>query len=336
MKKFFRTKRVSSQYGESLLHLWVAGKIQTSWNCWNKVYEAALCKKAFNEIEDIFFIAEDLYFSFVYGYYAKSYSEIEDTLYIYRRGVGNYAKLKNSGLNLNQFKSILNEKDVFDAIENFIQQKPDKDNFQPMVQKIYDYLLNENVGLWSNKLREEDKVKGFELLIKTWLSDNIFCAKKLSDAWRNNYGKIDTNLQKYITARLDIKNFGTAGNTIEVIEISDKTTKVQSPGWFKNAQGQGIVIQSSQGDLRLNIKCNSNGSLEIALRGMDCRDKNNNRFPVWIDYKKLIVNGEEIFASSHVVWHDKPYRHRFNVVDGEMVAIDVEWKAVDNTSEFLP
>ncbi len=57
---------------------------------------------------------------------------------------------------------------------------------------------------------------------------------------------------------------------------------------------------------------------------------------MWIDYKKLNVNCEDIFTSSHVVCHDKPYRYRFNVVDEEMVAIDVEWKAVDNTSEFLP
>lgn len=325
LKMRFRTKRVIPQYGDSLLHLWADGRVRKNWNCTNKIYEAVLCKKAYNEIEDKFFlIAEDLYYSFVHGYYVKSYSEIEDTLYVYRKGVGGYTGL-NREIDLNRFKSILNEKDVFDAIEHFIQRKPDKENFRPMVQWIYEYLLNENINVWSNRLRYSDKEKGFELLIKTWLPDNAFCAMKLSDAWRNNYGKTDKNLQKYITARLDIKNFGADGNIVEIIETSDKSAKVQSPGWFKNAQGQGIVVQSSKGEIRLKIKCRGTGTLEIALRGMDCRDKNNNRIPVWIDFKKLSVNSEDIFIGSHVVCHDKPFKHRVNVADGEMINLDVAW-----------
>ena len=117
---------------------------------------------------------------------------------------------------------------------------------------------------------------------------------------------------------------------VEIIETSDKSATVQSPGWFKTAQGQGIVIQSSKGDIRLKIKCRGNGALEIALRGVDVRDKNNKRVPVWIDFKKLNVNNEDIFTGSYVVCHDKPFRHRFHVVDGETVALDVAWwRAVD-------
>ena len=330
LKKYFRTKRVRPLFGESLLHLWVDGKIRTSWNCWNKIYVTTLCKKAYNDIEDKYFtIAEDVYFSFVYGYFAKSYSEIEDSIYIYRRGVGIYDKLTR-GIDLNQFKSILNEKDIFDAIEHFIQRKPDKDKFLPMVWWIYETLLDGNINFWSNKLREADQVKGFELLIKTWLTDNVFCAMKLSDAWRNYYRKKEVGLQKYITARIDIKNFGAEENKVEIIETSDKTAKIQSPAWFKNAQGQGIVVQSSKGEIRLRIKCIGNGALEIALRGMDCRDKNNNRVPIWIDYKKLNVNGVDIFTSSHVVCHDKPFKHRFNVADEEMVTIDAAWWKADD------
>ena len=137
-------------------------------------------------------------------------------------------------------------------------------------------------------------------------------------------------IQNFITARLDIKNFGTAGNTVEIIKISDKTAKIQFPGWFKNAQGQGIVLQSSLGDIRLIIKCCGTGTLEIALRGVDCRDKNNNRVPIWIDFKKLNVNGEDIFTGSHIVCHDRPFKHRFDVADGEIVTLNVAWwRAVD-------
>lgn len=153
--------------------------------------------------------------------------------------------------------------------------------------------------------------------------------KYVRDVERNAY----RSFNKYKTARIDIKNYGAEGNLVEVIETSDKSATVQSPGWFKTAQGQGIVIHSFKGDIRVVIKCSGNGALEVALRGVDCRDKNNKRIPVWIDFKKLNVNGEDVFTNSHVVWHDKPFKHRLNVVDGEIVSLEVEWKAVDNTSE---
>lgn len=145
---------------------------------------------------------------------------------------------------------------------------------------------------------------------------------------------MDQRLHKFITVRLDIKNFGAEGNAIEVIECSDKNAWVSSPGWFKNAQGQGVVIQSLKGEIQLKIKCSGNGMMETTLRGVDFRDKNNNRVPVWIDLKKMNVNGEDIFTDSHVVCHDKPLKYRCDVEDGEIVTICAIWQAVDNTSAY--
>ena len=215
--------------------------------------------------------------------------------------------------------------------------------YQVMFQIIQSLAYDER--LYSNAAKELNYICSLLRSTYNMVEDKKTCRAKLTDTElllleqilksRDNEER-NANFDKYKTARIDIKNFGAEENMVQVIEISDKNAKIQSPSWLKNVQGQGIVVQSLKGDMRLAIKCRGNGSLVIALRGVDFRDKNNNRFPVWIDYKKLNVNGADVFTNSHVVCYDKPFRHRLNVTDGEMVIIDVEWKDVDNTSEYLP
>jgi hypothetical protein len=134
-------------------------------------------------------------------------------------------------------------------------------------------------------------------------------------------------LHKYITARIDIKNFGDEENEVRIISCSDPSAWIDYPAWFTNAQGKGIVIQSSEGKMELQIACIGNGELRISLRGMDYRDENQKRVPVWIDYTKLCVNEESIFKNSHVVWHDKPFVYKKLVKNGQAMDICLEWKA---------
>ena len=111
-KRFYLTQKVNPLEGESLVHLWYDGKYRTSWNATNKIYSSQLCKQAYDEVEEErFVIAEDVYVFFVHGYYAKSYSEIEDNLYKYRQGVGAYSGLNNK-IDLERFKGFLREKDA--------------------------------------------------------------------------------------------------------------------------------------------------------------------------------------------------------------------------------
>ncbi len=217
--------------------------------------------------------------------------------------------------------------------------------YQAMFQIIQSLTYDER--LYSNAAKELNHICSLLRSTYNMVEDKKSCRAKLTDTelllleqilnLRDNEERdAYRNFDKYKTARIDIKNFGAEENTVEVIEISDKNAKVQSPSWFKNAQGQGIVVQCIKGDMRLAIKCRGNGSLVIALRGVDFRDKNNNRFPVWIDYKKLNVNCADVFTNSHVVCYDKPFRYRLHVVDGETVVLNVKWNDVDNTSDYLP
>lgn len=133
----------------------------------------------------------------------------------------------------------------------------------------------------------------------------------------------DVNNASY--ARIDIKNNGTNENDIEILEVADRTAQVNSPKWLQK-NGNGRVIKSNSGNLSLKIKCMGDGILNIALRGPDIRDAENKRTPIWIDYKKFIVDDSILFESIKPAWHGKPHKFDMNVKDSQVVNIHVEWK----------
>ena len=144
----------------------------------------------------------------------------------------------------------------------------------------------------------------------------------------------DIFLEKYCTARIDIKNFGVNTNNIKILDIDDSNSEIFRPRWFNNHLGEGIQIHSSKGVLDLKIKCINHGDLKIILRGMDVRDRNDNRFPVYIDYTNFSVNDEEIINGNELTCHDYPYSFSMLVRDSEIIDIHIEWMPFNSSSEF--
>lgn len=135
---------------------------------------------------------------------------------------------------------------------------------------------------------------------------------------------------KYKTVRVDIKNFGTADNNVTIECCSDEVTKVNSPGWFKDARGSGVVVHSTQSNVELEAKCLGDGSMRLWLRGMDCRDHTGKRYPVWICVTCLRVDDKELFNNPQLVCHDRPFVYNMKVTNGQILKIYVEWQsAVD-------
>lgn len=140
-------------------------------------------------------------------------------------------------------------------------------------------------------------------------------------------------LMKYFTARIDIKNFG-KGNNIILNQMTDLSANIFYPRWFENDEGKGIIIESSFGVLDFELKCVNKGTLKLWFRGVDCLDRNNNRFPVYIDYTTIEVNNEKVIEKNTLTWHDEPYLYEKNVNDGEFVKIHIEWAPFNNLSEY--
>ena len=120
--------------------------------------------------------------------------------------------------------------------------------------------------------------------------------------------------------RLDTKNFGTADNALAVIAPK---TKVSIPAWFANAQGKGSMIEGAELKQSISLKAIKSGKLQLTFKGPD-RRANNVRYPLYIDYKSIKIDGKEILSSPVATWHDKPFKYEMPVKDGQVVKIAFE------------
>lgn len=126
-------------------------------------------------------------------------------------------------------------------------------------------------------------------------------------------------IQKQLTSsRIDIKNFGNANNAVETTTLA----KISAPVWFANAQGQGQVVESNKKIQSMTIKAIQDGKLILSFKGQDKR-YNGTRFPVWVDYKSIKIDGKEILSVPVATWHDKPFRCEMPVKDGQVVKVEV-------------
>ena len=156
----------------------------------------------------------------------------------------------------------------------------------------------------------------------------------LTESYKDNKLNLEKNLKlvKYSTARIDIKNFGTE-NKIEIISNSDNIASVTRPSWFKNDEGEGVLIQSNKGYIDLEFKCINNGTLKIWFRGVDFISKNKQRFPIYINYICSTINNDEIF-NNRLTCHDEPAYFEKKVNDSEIVKLHVEWEPMSDSAIY--
>lgn len=152
---------------------------------------------------------------------------------------------------------------------------------------------------------------------------------------QQNNPDIIQKLLKYNLARIDITNSG-KNNSLELIKCSDKNCAVKKPSWIKPENGGGLIIESLTNSIDFTFKCINDGEIAISLKGKDERDKNNKRFPIYIDYTVFKINGKQILKENTLTHHDKPYTFKKNVKNGEEITIHLEWKPFDYQSEYKP
>ena len=141
-------------------------------------------------------------------------------------------------------------------------------------------------------------------------------------------------LMKYNTARLDILNEGSKDNTVKIIEYDDSNMINEYPKWFQSNNGKGLRIESFKGSLNLTLSCVNGGKIRLRLRAPDIRDKNGNRFPIFVDYTKLKINGKCYIENNVLVSHDNVFDIYFNVKDSEIINISCEWLPFNSQSSY--
>ena len=161
------------------------------------------------------------------------------------------------------------------------------------------------------KLPKKSKLKPWLLL-----PYNLLKQKYLQEKYQN--AQCQSICRQLKSMRIDIKNFGKAENGTDIATAA----KVSRPAWFANEQGQGCVAESCGNTEKLSITCRGAGKLRLEFRGSDKRF-DGTRFPLWIDYKSIKINGKEQLTAPVATWHDKPYRFEMPVKDGQVVTVEV-------------
>lgn len=166
----------------------------------------------------------------------------------------------------------------------------------------------------------QSKIPNYSIDNELWLKGFINEPK-----FENNGKNIENLLSKYYTARIDLKNFGLETNALEILQNSDKQSKVHYENWFKDETGEGFVIESKKCSMKLKMKCINDGNLKLWLRSKDFRDKENNRIPIFIDFTRLKINGIDYIGEKKHISHDNSFVVEKEVKDSEILNIEIEW-----------
>ena len=125
--------------------------------------------------------------------------------------------------------------------------------------------------------------------------------------------------------RIDIKNMGNEDNSLVFLDSHNPEYTIIQPEWFRNSKGIGSIINGGTGNIDLSFKCVNDGKLEMDFRGVDFRDSWGTKLPLFVDYKKIVIDEEVILNSSRITWHDDSLRYNKDVKDGQIVNLHVEW-----------
>ena len=203
--------------------------------------------------------------------------------------------------------------------------------FAPMhfTKNFHNYLFNKLINIVSqdisiqkfsnnpkNRIFDEDSLKS-ELKRANFETQILLKNIKKS--------KVADLLIKYNSARIDVKNYGSLDNKIKLVDENFHLARIYFPEWFKSDEGEGMIIESEKNSINFRFECINYGILKSFLRGPDIYDKNQVRFPVYIDFTNLTINDELIFDENKLVWHDCPYIFEKEVKNSEIIDIHVEW-----------
>ncbi|MBR1600396.1 MAG: glycosyltransferase family 61 protein [Alphaproteobacteria bacterium] len=131
---------------------------------------------------------------------------------------------------------------------------------------------------------------------------------------------IENVKQILTTFRIDIKNYGNKENAVEVIADN---CYVSTPLWYKDSQGQGVVVECNSKVQKITLRIIKNGKLTICFKGI-YRCCNDHHIPLWVNYRSIKINGQEILSDTVNTWHDKPFNYSMYVVDKQVISVEIE------------
>ena len=145
---------------------------------------------------------------------------------------------------------------------------------------------------------------------------------------------IDYQKNCWKLCRFDLQNKGNDFNRINILE-NPNNLHISFPSWFKNHYGQGCQIEGLDSKLNLKFQCINEGNLRICLRGIDFRNLDNIRSPIYINFTTFKINNELIFEEDKLIWHDQPYEFEIYSKDKNIYEIYLEFKTIFDYYPFF-
>lgn len=161
----FMCPNVERLYRDNLLSAFL---IERKFNCnlVNKIWKTEICKRAYEEILDGYFVsAEDRYATFILSYYAKSCDGMMDKLYNYRLGVGVTGGEK---LDIDRFKKRCQASLIVDNVKSFLQKENKLVYYKAEYETFRDDILGDCIDCWYTKLEKDNWGRGYEILAESW------------------------------------------------------------------------------------------------------------------------------------------------------------------------
>lgn len=281
---------------------------------------------------------QDNGFWFKTFYYGKRVMFIPEPFYMYRRDNPN-SSVKN--------KTKVYAMDAeYDLINDFLEERGERadffdaftyakyHNFHFTMDRI-DLEFKKEFLMNSSKLFNQMKERGeldpslLDEYDQNILNRIVEAPEEYYDYMYNIDSKSYEKLRKYLVCRLDVKNYGAAGNDVNLIDCNDSLREFYKPLWFKDANGIGSVLTSNTGSLNLSYECINDGVIVFSFKGLDIKDNNGYRIPIYIDYTEIIIDDENLVTGSMVCWHDKPFTYEKEVKNGQIVNLQIKWKPVN-------
>jgi len=143
-----------------------------NFSLWDKLYSAALCKRAFARIKDGRFpLGEDKYAYVVLSHFAQTYRGLPgEVLYHYHFGRG---VTGHNLISLPQFEKRCMLALAADAIRDFLAEEDALERNAELYARIRDELLRDCVGNWNNHLAAENRAAGFDLMLDYWQAPEV-------------------------------------------------------------------------------------------------------------------------------------------------------------------
>ncbi len=280
------------------------------------IYSNNMQDKEIREIiREIFGDFEDYFNPDEYGYFIMDYiinNKVDETDLSEE-----YSKIKKSFFEESCFENNFIDTSILRDYINIKSKRYASDNFS--YDKIsYNELNNIKSFILENHEVYEDDVKSMNIS----LTSDI-------------YDKNAEYLRKFTESRIDIKNNGKEDNRIVLMDCDDDLCHIFEPKWLQNEEGIGTILNSVKGKINFSFRCIGDGEVEISFKGIDYRDKEDNRVPIYIDFKKISIDGKVIVNDSRVVWHDNPVVYNKEVSDGQVIRISAEWLPLNEDSYLV-